>query len=523
MATFSTASATHALRALAEAPFDLTQANALTQERMRQFRAYGSGLHLFYATERVAQDTLEALFQLAREMDVLQKMKDMQSGKQINYSEKRAVLHTAARDVFPTSNKSLGNERARRLAIVELEKLSQFLKEINRENLFTDIVQIGIGGSCLGPKCISHALEYLGKHARKIHFLSNIDPDAAAKLLRQINPSTTLFIAVSKSGTTSETVTNVYFISEHLKKCGVNPRDHLVSVTEKGSLMDDSDTYRRCFYIWDYIGGRYSVTSMVGAVIISCLVGEETYLEFLRGAHSMDKVALVEDPSKNLPLLSALLNIWNRNFLKFPTKAILPYSEGLMYLPAHLQQCSMESNGKRVDTSGRIVSFSTAPIIWGDIGTNGQHSFYQFLHQGTDIVPAEFIGFKHSQYDLDMRFEGTTSQNKLIANLLAQVVALAVGKEDSNINKQFPGNRPSKILFAKQLDSHTLGAILSYFEHTIAFEGFLWGINSFDQEGVQLGKVIAKQILDHFSRERMKADKPLPAFLSSLIQCIEEV
>lgn len=523
MAIFSTAPATRVLCALAKNPFDLRQAGALTQERVNQFRAYGSGLHLLYATERVTKDTLDALFQLAREMNVMQKMKDMQSGKQVNYSEKRSVLHTATRDVFTTSHESLGTEKARRLATIELEKLSHFLKEIDRESLFTDIVQIGIGGSCLGPKCISHALEYLGKDARKIHFLSNIDPDASAKLLKEINLSTTLFIAVSKSGTTSETITNVHFISEHLKKSGINPRDHLVSVTEKGSLMDDSEIYRCSFYIWDYIGGRYSVTSMVGAVIISCLVGEEIYLEFLRGAHSMDRVALMEDPSKNLPLLSALLNIWNRNFLTFPTKAILPYSEGLMYLPAHLQQCSMESNGKRVNTRGTEVPFCTGPIIWGDIGTNGQHSFYQFLHQGTDIVPAEFIGFKYSQYDMDMSFEGTTSQNKLIANLLAQVVALAVGKENSNVNKEFPGNRPSRIVFAKQLDPHTLGAILSYFEHTIAFEGFLWGINSFDQEGVQLGKVIAKQILDHFSEERVKADKPPPAFTSSLIQCIEEV
>lgn len=523
MTTFLTTPAADILRTQSKRPFDLRPANALTAERVKQFRALGCGLHLFYATERVSRDTLHALFQLAREMNVMQKMQDMQGGKQINFSEKRLVLHTATRDIFTSSSPSLRLEKARKLATIELEKLSEFLKEINRENRFTDIVQIGIGGSCLGPKCISHALKYLRKGTRRIHFLSNIDPDAAASLLRQINPSTTLFIAVSKSGTTSETVTNVCFISQYLKNCGVNPKDHLVSVTEKGTLMDNSAIYRRCFYIWDYIGGRYSVTSMVGAVIISCLVGEEIFLEFLRGANSMDKVALTEDPSKNLPLLSALLNIWNRNFLKLPTKAILPYSEGLMYLPAHLQQCSMESNGKRVDTNGKVVSFSTAPIIWGDVGTDGQHSFYQFLHQGTDIVPTEFIGFTDSQYHMDMKFDGTTSQDKLIANLLSQVLALAVGKEDSNLNKEFSGNRPSRIVFAKQLDPYTLGAILSYYEHTIAFEGFLWGINSFDQEGVQLGKVIAKQILTHFSQKRVPTDKPLPTFVSSVIQCIKEV
>lgn len=525
MVTFSSAPATAKLRKLAENPFDLTAPGALTPERIRQFRAHGSQLYLLYGTERITSDVLDALFQLAREVGVVDKMRDMQSGKQINCSENRAVLHTAMRDLFSPALQSSEARKATKLAKSELEKLTLFLQEIDRENLFTDIVQIGIGGSCLGPKCISHALQYIEKGRRQIHFLSNIDPDDGARLLRQINPATTLFIAVSKSGTTVETLTNVYFMSEHLKRCGVNPRDHLISVTEKGSPMDNPDKYRRSFYIWDYIGGRYSVSSMVGAVIISSLAGIDTFMEFLHGAHSMDLIALKEDPSQNLPLLSALLNIWNRNFLTFPTKAILPYSEALLYLPAHLQQCDMESNGKRVDCRGNALPFSTGPIIWGDIGTNGQHSFYQLLHQGTDIVPTEFIGFKNSQYHMDIRFEGTTSQNKLLANLLAQVLALAVGKADSNPNKVFPGNRPSRIIFAKQLDPYTLGALLSYFEHTIAFQGFLWGINSFDQEGVQLGKVIAEQILHHFSkgREGDARGEPLSGALSSLIQCIEGI
>lgn len=521
MVTFSSASAAAKLQRLAETPFDLTTFGALTPERMKQFRARGSRLHLLYGTERITSDVLEALFELAQEMDVMGKMRDMQSGKEINYSESRAVLHTAIRDLSVPASTSSKTEKAIVLAKKELEKLTLFLQEIDRENLFTDVVQIGIGGSCLGPKCISHALQYIGKGRRQIHFLSNIDPDAAAKLLSQINPATTLFIAVSKSGTTLETLTNVYFISERLKRCGVSPRNHLISVTEEGSPMDNLDTYRRSFYIWDYIGGRYSVSSMVGAVIISSVSGIEPFMEFLQGAHSMDGTARKEDPLQNLPLLSALLNIWNRNFLGFPTKAILPYSEALLYLPAHLQQCDMESNGKRVDCKGNILSFPTGPVIWGDIGTNGQHSFYQLLHQGTDIVPAEFIGFKNSQYHMDIRFEGTTSQHKLLSNLLAQVFALAVGKSDSNPNKVFPGNRPSRILFAKQLDPYTLGALLSYFEHTIAFQGFLWGINSFDQEGVQLGKVIAEQILRYFSRKGTTVDEPLSEALSSVIECIE--
>lgn len=525
MVTFSSAPAAATLRKLSQFPFDLTAPGALTSDRIKEFRAHGSRLHLLYATERITRDVLDALFQLARERNVMGKMRDMQSGKGINLSESRAVLHTAMRDLFSPVAQSSPTREAVTLAKAELEKLRLFLQEIERENLFTDVVQIGIGGSCLGPKCIAHALQYMGKGRRQMHFLSNIDPDAGAKLLTQINPATTLFIAVSKSGTTLETLTNLYFISEQLKRCGVNPKDHLISVTEKGSPMDNPEKYRRSFYIWDYIGGRYSVSSMVGAVIISSVAGIDAFTEFLHGAHSMDLIALRENPSQNLPLLSALLNIWNRNYLNFPTKAILPYSEALLYLPAHLQQCDMESNGKRVDSRGNALDFSTGPVIWGDVGTNGQHSFYQLLHQGTDIIPAEFIGFKNSQYHSDIRFEGTTSQNKLLANLLAQALALAVGKRDSNPNKVFPGNRPSRIVFAKQLDPYTLGALLSYYEHTIAFQGFVWGINSFDQEGVQLGKVIAEQILHHFAKgqEGVKAEESLAPELSSLIQCIEEI
>lgn len=523
MTTFFSAQAAIKLRKLAKNAFDLTAFGALTSDRMKQFHTHGSRLHLFYGTERITTPVLEALFELALERNAIGKMRDMQSGLKVNCTEGRAVLHTAIRDLSSPASKSPKIQEAITLAKQELEKLKLFLQEIDRENLFTDVVQIGIGGSCLGPKCISHALEYTAKGRRQPHFLSNIDPDATAKLLTKINPATTLFIAVSKSGTTMETLTNVYFISQHLKKCGVNPKNHFISVTEKGSPMDDLRKYRRSFYIWDYIGGRYSVSSMVGAVIISSITGIDTFMEFLQGAHSMDMTALKEDPFYNLPLLSALLNIWNRNFLGFPTKAILPYSEALLYLPAHLQQCDMESNGKGIDGKGNRVSFGTGPVIWGEVGTNGQHSFYQLLHQGTDVVPSEFIGFKNSQYHMDIQFEGTSSQSKLFSNLLAQVLALAVGKLDENPNKAFPGNRPSRILFAKQLDPYTLGALLSYFEHTIAFQGFLWGINSFDQEGVQLGKGIAEQILRHFSKEGAKERIEETVALDSIIECIEGI
>jgi glucose-6-phosphate isomerase len=225
-------------------------------------------------------------------------------------------------------------------------------------------------------------------------------------------------------------------------------------------------------------------------------------LEFLRGANAMDKIATRSDFRTNLPLLSALLGIWNRNFLGLPTTAIIPYSQALARFPAHLQQLDMESNGKRIDKRGHPVDFETGPIIWGEPGTNGQHSFYQSIHQGTTIVPLEFIGFKESQYRDDVIYDGTSCQEKLLSNLFAQSIALAIGQKSDNPNKFFPGNRPNRILFGERLDPFTMGAILAFYEHKVAFQGFMWNINSFDQEGVQLGKKLALKMIEQFSARR---------------------
>lgn len=216
----------------------------------------------------------------------------------------------------------------------------------------------------------------------------------------------------------------------------------------------------------------------------------------------MDKVALRKDPKLNLPLLSALLGIWNRDFLGLPTVAIIPYSQALARFPAHLQQLDMESNGKRIDKRGHVVDFDTGPIIWGEPGTNGQHSFYQSIHQGTTVVALEFIGFISSQYKEDVVYEGTTCQEKLLANLFAQSIALSCGQKNDNPNKFFPGNRPNRILLGERLDPYTMGAILAYYEHKVAFQGFIWNINSFDQEGVQLGKKLALKIVEQFAAKR---------------------
>lgn len=259
--------------------------------------------------------------------------------------------------------------------------------------------------------------------------------------------------------------------------------------------MDDAANYLRSFYMEDYIGGRYSATSMVGAVTLGFALGFDAFMELLRGAHEVDVAAEEPDIRANIPLLLAMLGIWNHNFLGHATLAVLPYSQALSRFPAHLQQCDMESNGKSITRQGAAVDWKTGPVVWGEPGTNGQHAFYQLLHQGTEIVPVEFIGFRRSQYGIDLDVERTSSQQKLVANMLAQSLALALGKRDENPGRCFPGNRPNSVLIADQLTPRTMGALLAIYEHRIVFQGFCWNINSFDQEGVQLGKVLASRLL----------------------------
>ncbi len=495
------------LNELAEDPYDLSKEGAVTPKRIENMTAEAAGLKLFYAMERVSETTLSALYELAEETQVLKKMTEMQAGEMVNFiegyeSEKRPALHTAMRDFFELRNPSPQAKEATELAYRECEKLRAFLNEVEKKGHFTDMVQIGIGGSELGPKAVYMALEAFHKPGRKVHFLSNVDPDDGSHIFHQVDLEKTLVVVVSKSGSTLETLTNEQFAREKFKKAGLNPKNHFLAVTGKGSPMDDPHQYAASFYMWDYIGGRYSATSMVGGVILAFALGMDRFLEFLRGASAMDKVALRGDLKANLPLLSALFGIWNRNFLCLPTTAIIPYSQALSRFPAHLQQLDMESNGKRIDKKGRAVDFDTGPIIWGEPGTNGQHSFYQSIHQGTTIVPLEFLGFKESQYRDDIVFQGTSCQEKLLSNLFAQSIALAVGQHSDNPNQFFPGNRPNRVLFGERLDPYTMGAILAYYEHKVVFQGFIWNINSFDQEGVQLGKKLALKIIDQFSSLR---------------------
>jgi glucose-6-phosphate isomerase len=308
-----------------------------------------------------------------------------------------------------------------------------------------------------------------------------------------------LFILVSKSGTTQETLANQNFVLEAAKRekiLNFDAHKHIICVTSQTSPLAKNTSYLASFFIDDFIGGRYSSTSAVGGVVLSLAFGNEVFDELLCGAAEADKLALTKDISQNAALLDALLGVYERNVLGYGATAILPYSQALSRFPAHLQQLDMESNGKSVNRDAQAVSYATGPIIFGEPGTNGQHSFYQLLHQGSDIVPLQFIGFKHRQCTSDYEFEGSTSQTKLNANMIAQVAAFAQGKSDkANGNKNFAGGRPASLLYAPQLTARTLGALLAHYENKVMFQGFIWNLNSFDQEGVQLGKLLANEIL----------------------------
>ena len=328
-------------------------------------------------------------------------------------------------------------------------------------------------------------------------FISNVDPDDAAAVLASTDVEHSIFVLVSKSGTTLETLTNESFVKDALKKAGLDPSKHMIAVTSETSPLAKSDDYLAAFFMDDYIGGRYSSTSAVGGAVLSLAFGPDVFARFLNGAAAEDETAKNTDIRKNPAMLDALIGVYERNVLGYPATTVLPYSQALSRFPAHLQQLDMESNGKSVNRFGESVDYPTGPVIFGEPGTNGQHSFYQLLHQGTDIVPLQFIAFKNSQIGTDVEIQGSTSQKKLCANVAAQIVAFACGKKDENSNKNFKGGRPSSIIIGEQLDPETLGALLAHFENKVMFQGFLWNINSFDQEGVQLGKVLAKKVLAH--------------------------
>ena len=474
-----------------------------------------AGLTYNYAAKQVDETVLDQLKALAEESGLAEKFEELYNGAMINTGEKRLVLHQLTRGQLGETVIADGVDK-RAFYTEQQKKIAAFAAKVHRAEIanekgepFSTVVQIGIGGSDLGPRAMYLALENWAKKngcfRMTAKFISNVDPDDAAGILGDTDAEHAIFILVSKSGTTLETLTNEAFVKDALQKRGLDASKHMIAVTSETSPLAKSSDYLAAFFMDDYIGGRYSSTSAVGGAVLSLAFGPEIFGRFLQGAAEEDKLAAEKDLMKNPAMLDALIGVYERNILGYPATAVLPYSQALSRFPAHLQQVDMESNGKSVNRFGEPVNYQTGPVIFGEPGTNGQHSFYQLLHQGTDIVPLQFIGFRESQSETDVDIQGSTSQQKLCANVAAQIMAFACGKDDENRNKYFAGNRPSSIIIGERLTPESLGALLSHFENKVMYQGFVWNLNSFDQEGVQLGKVLAKRVLAHETDGALKA------------------
>ena len=485
-------------------------------ERVRKYSVpMAAGLTYNYAAKQVDDQVLKALEKLAEETQLAGKFEALYNGEVINTGEKRRVLHHMTRGQLGGAVEADGVDK-RSFYVEQQEKIAELANKVHNGEItnaagekFTTVVQIGIGGSDLGPRAMYLALENWAKvnHTFKMEakFISNVDPDDAAAVLHTIDVERSLFVLVSKSGTTLETLTNESFVKDALKNAGLDASRHMIAVTSETSPLAKSDDYLAAFFMDDYIGGRFSSTSGVGGAVLSLAFGPEVFARFLNGAAEEDRLAKNKDMFANPAMLDALIGVYERNVLGYQNTAVLPYSQALSRFPAHLQQLDMESNGKSVNRFGQPVSYSTGPVIFGEPGTNGQHSFYQLLHQGTDIIPLQFVGFRNGQMGQDVVIQNSTSQQKLCANVAAQIVAFACGKEDEDRNKNFQGGRPSSIIIGDQLTPEALGALLSHFENKVMYQGFVWNINSFDQEGVQLGKVLAKKVLAHDTDGALKA------------------
>jgi len=477
-------------------------------ERVKKYTVpMGEGLDFNYGARPVDDNILAILAKFAKEQQLIEKYAALYNGEVINTGEKRRVLHQLTRGQQGNDVIADGVNK-REFYVEQQKKITELANKVHAGEItnaagekFTTVVQIGIGGSDLGPRAMYLALENWAKVngtlKMRAEFISNVDPDDAAGVLSKIDVAHSIFVLVSKSGTTLETLTNESFVKDALAKAGLDASKHMIAVTSETSPLAKSSDYLAAFFMDDYIGGRYSSTSGVGGAVLSLAFGPEVFGQFLDGAATADALSKNEDLLQNPAMLDALIGVYERNVLGMQNTAVLPYSQALSRFPAHLQQLDMESNGKSVNRFGEPVNYVTGPVIFGEPGTNGQHSFYQLLHQGTDITPLQFVGFKNSQMGQDVVIQGSTSQQKLCANVAAQIVAFACGKDDADPNKKFAGGRPSSIIIGEKLTPASLGALLAHFENKVMFQGFAWNLNSFDQEGVQLGKVLAKKVLAH--------------------------
>lgn len=500
--------------------FELRTLFQYNPERFQQFSVQRENYLFDFSKNLIDDRTFSLLQNLAEECDLKSAINSMFSGEKINETEDRAVLHTALRDfsekeiwvdgenIKPAIRKVLNQMKTFSEKIISGEHKGFSGKEI------TDVVNIGIGGSDLGPVMVCSALKHF-KTRLDVHFVSNVDGNHIAEVLKNLDPETTLFIIASKTFTTQETMTNAASAREWFLKSGKQSdvEKHFVALsTNVEAVKEFGIAEENIFEFWDWVGGRYSLWSAIGLSIV-LYVGYENFEQLLKGANESDVHFQTADFKENVPVLMALLGIWYRNFFDAGTYAILPYSQYLDRFPAYLQQGDMESNGKCVDRNGDFVEYETGPIIWGEPGTNGQHAFYQLIHQGTELIPADFIAYVESANDI------SNHQEILLANFFAQTEALAFGKNQVEVRaeltaagkskeevekllnfKVFHGNTPTNSLLFKELTPFTLGQLIALYEHKIFVQGVIWNVFSFDQFGVELGKVLAGKILTEIQK-----------------------
>jgi len=475
--------------------------------RLEKFSLKSAGVFYDFSRQRVDERAMDLLFELAEFRKLKQRFAEMVRGEKLNITEKRPALHTAARD-FSGSPVFVDGKDVTPLIREVRDDIKAFVSNIHEGKIsgstgktFNTVVVIGIGGSYLGTEFVANALHHLADKNMDIMFLSNVDIHNFGKIVSIVDIERTLWIIISKSYTTAETMANANQVRTYIMEKGLDPAKHFVTVTSKGSPGDDpSNPVLSSFHMFDFIGGRYSVTSAVGGVPLSLYLGYERFERFLKGAEAMDGHCMESPERENIPLVAALISVWNNNFLKYPAQAIIPYASPLSKLAAHVQQLSMESNGKSVTKDGKHLDEPAGGIIFGEPGTNAQHSFFQLAHQGRPF-PVDFIGVIHPHYkQYQNQSRGVTNHQELWSNLIAQPTALACGKADANPAKSFSGNRPSSTLLLYDLSPENIGRLLSFYEAKTVFEAFIWDINPFDQFGVELGKTLATDIRKEMAR-----------------------
>lgn len=513
-------------------------------QRSARYSLEAAGLFLDFSKNAVSDATLQLLLDLADQSSLTEQVAAMFEGHRVNITENRPALHIALRNRSQRPVLVDGRDVMPDVKAV-LERVHDFSGAVRTRKArgatdkpFTDVVNIGIGGSDLGPLTVCSALRPFARGGPRVHFVSNVDGAQLAATLTGLDPATTLFIVSSKTFTTQETMTNARSAREWLltslgdsKPQNVVVERHFAAASTN---LDETAAFgispERVFGFWDWVGGRYSLWSAIG-LPIALAVGFEQFEQLLDGAFAMDEHFRTAHPSRNMPMLLGLIGIWHANFLGYATHAVLPYAQDLAFLPMHLQQLDMESNGKRIDRSGNVVDYTTGPIIWGAPGTNGQHAFFQHLHQGTEITPCDFIVAAKSEWNVPGHHD------ILIANCLAQSEALLRGRPTQEVldelneqgvqgkqaerlaaHRTFPGNRPSNTILIDRLDARTVGAIIALYEHKVFVQGAIWNINSFDQWGVELGKGLAKEVLNDLQQGRAA-----PGHDQSTAQLIERI